>query len=52
MNMMATVGASTWAASSLPVSRLEVNKIGVAITCTVRGSTGVSPKAVNYLVCC
>ena len=37
MNMMATVGASTWAVSSLPVSRLEVDKIGVAMTCNVRG---------------
>ena len=42
INMMVTVGVSTWAISSLPVSILAVTKIGVAMT--------VSPRVVICLV--
>ena len=43
INMMVTVGVSTWTISSLPVSILAVTKIGVAMT--------VFPKVVYCLVC-
>ena len=42
--MMVTVGVSTWAISSLPVSILAATKIGVAMT--------VSPKVVESRIRC
>ena len=38
MDMMVTVGASTWAVSSLPVSFLALAKIRGAMAFKVRGS--------------